>query len=376
MTVQIETLVQGGLGLAKCEDGKILLVDGALPGERVDVEIDRKSRNVDFAHVVNILSSSPERAFPACPKYGACGGCNLQHLDSEVQGRVKDALVKENLRRIAHIEKIPCDPVSCGPAWGWRIRCRFHVDLVHREVGFLAPKSSRLVPLDDCPVLSNPLRELLREKGQLLAEGRKAMFQGRGAHGLFEVPCFAGNEGISFDDKPVHISVFGVEFLASGNVFFQSNRMVLPSMAAFVKKWGEGERVIDLFSGVGTLSAFLGERESVTLVERNPSCRVLAQKNVPWGKAFTGDAARFSPKGAVDLVMVDPPRVGLDGKVPAMIASWRPKRVLYMSCNSVTLARDASLFVKEGYYPRHLAVFDMYPQTWEQEACLVLDRKE
>ncbi len=74
--------------------------------------------------------------------------------------------------------------------------------------------------------------------------------------------------------------------------------------------------------------------------------------------------------------MVDPPRVGLDGKVPAMIASWRPKRVLYMSCNSVTLARDASLFVKEGYYPRHLAVFDMYPQTWEQEACLVLDRKE
>ena len=116
--------------------------------------------------------------------------------------------------------------------------------------------------------------------------------------------------------------------------------------------------------------------KQVTLVEKNPSCRVLACRNVPWGKAFTGDAGRFKARGPIDLVLVDPPRTGLDKEVPSLIASWKPARVLYMSCNSVTLARDVARFLQVGYAPKRLAVFDMYPQTWEQEACIVLDRKE
>ena len=376
MIVQTENLVQGGLALAKDPEGKILLVDGALSGETVDVQVDRTTSTVGFAHVTNILSASPARVFPACPVYQSCGGCNLQHLASGLQAEMKDALVKENLRRIAGVEDVPSDPVASGPAWGWRIRSRFHVDLVHGKVGFLASKSNQLVALDDCPVLVGSLRNLIREKKQLLAEGRKAMFQGKGTRGLFEVSCFAGDDGISFDGKPVHISVAGIDFLVSGNVFFQSNREVLPAMASFIRRWGEGNRVIDLYSGVGTLSAFLGEREQVTLVEKNPSCRVLACRNVPWGKAFTGDAGRFKARGPIDLVLVDPPRTGLDKEVPSLIASWKPARVLYMSCNSVTLARDVARFLQVGYAPKRLAVFDMYPQTWEQEACIVLDRKE
>ncbi|MDD7201456.1 MAG: class I SAM-dependent RNA methyltransferase [Sphaerochaetaceae bacterium] len=376
MIVRTESLVQGGLALAKDPEGKILLVDGALSGETVDAQVDRTTASVSFAHVTNILSANPDRVFPACPVYQACGGCNLQHLASDKQAEVKDALVKENLRRIANVKDIPSDPVASGPAWGWRIRCRFHVDLVHGKVGFLASKSNQLVALDDCPVLVDSLRNLLQEKKQLLVEGRKAMFRGKGTRGFFEVACFAGDDGVSFDEKPVHVSVAGVDFLVSGKVFFQSNREVLPAMASFIRRWGEGDRIVDLYSGVGTLSAFLGERDHVALVEKNPSCRALASRNVPWGKAFTGDAGRFKARGPIDLVLVDPPRLGLDKGVPSLIASWKPRRILYMSCNSVTLARDVARFLQVGYAPRRLAVFDMYPQTWEQEACVVLDRKE
>lgn len=376
MIVKTENLVQGGLALAKDPEGKILLVEGALGGETVEVQIDRNTANVSFAHVTNILSHNPGRVFPSCPFYQACGGCNLQHLEDRLQAGVKDALVKENLRRIAGLEDIPSDPVASGPAWGWRIRTRFHVDLAGKRVGFLASKSNTLIPLDDCPVLVDSLMALLKEKTRLLEEGRKAMFKGKGKHGLFEVPCFAGDDGISFDDKPVHIRVAETDFEVSGNVFFQSNREVLPAMASFIRRYGEGDRVLDLYSGVGTLSAFLGKRAQVTLVERNPACRALAARNVPWGKAFTGDAGRFKAHGSLDLVLVDPPRTGLDKGVVELIASWKPRRVLAMSCNSVTLARDVARFLQAGYEPKRLAVFDMYPQTWEQEACIVLDRKE
>lgn len=375
MTVRIEKLVQGGLGLGRDEGGKVVLVEGALPGERVEAETIREKGDVTFARSVLVLEANAHRREPACPLYEQCGGCNLQHLDSAFQAQAKDALVKDNLRRIAHIEDVPSDPVAFGPFWNWRTRCRFHVDLTNKRVGFLAEKSGTLVPLDSCPVLAAMLNDLLKEKKRLLQAGREAMFQGRGKHGLFEVPCQAGDDGVSLGDDPVSLTVAGVTFAISASVFFQSNPYVLEDMASFVRAWTQGERVIDLYSGVGTLSAFAGKRDSVRLVERNPKCLALAKRNVPWGTAFTGDAGKFRVKDMVDTVLVDPPRVGLDAGVPDLIASWKPSRILYMSCNSVTLARDAARFLALGYQPVHLRVFDMYPQTWEQEAALVLDRR-
>lgn len=370
----LHELVQGGRALAALDDGKTLLVDGALPGEEVEVALDKRTSHLAMAHVVNIRRASPLRRIPPCPYFDRCGGCGAQYLKDEAQPQAKAAMVRDNLRRLAKVDGVPEDPVACGPSWGWRIRVRFHVDLGRKTVGFFSERSHEVVPLDGCPVLDPRLGALLADKRRLLEEGRKAMFAGRGRDGVFEVPCFCGDEALSFDDTPVRRSSGDVVLWASARVFFQSNPYVLAAMGAFVRTWAKGT-LLDLYSGVGTLSAFAGPSHPVTLVERQPECRNLARRNVPWGKAFSGDAGKWKEAGRPDTVLVDPPRVGLDAQVPALIASWRPSRILYLSCNSVTLARDVERICRFGYRPVRLAVFDMYPQTWEQEAGLVLEKE-
>lgn len=373
MTAVAERLVQGGLALAHGPDGRVILIDGALPGEKVEIAEDRRGSDFIRAHVKDILSPSPDRVEPLCPFYGTCGGCNLQHLESGKQAQVKEDLVKENLRRIAGIDGIPTEPVASGPAWGWRIRTRFHVDVGAKKAGFLRAGSSALVPLSDCPLLSGGLRNLLRDRSALWELGRKAMFSGANPkNGLFDVPAVEGDEGVSTGSRTVHIGGMALNALT----FFQSNRAVLPAMEAFVRENAVEGSVVDLYSGVGTLSHAIGSRPRVVLVEKNPACLGYAKENVPWGRAFTGDAGRFRPPFPVDNVVVDPPRTGLDAKVPALIASWKPRRILAMSCNSMTLARDLKRLCALGYVPLKLKVFDMYPQTWEQEACVVLERSE
>jgi 23S rRNA (uracil1939-C5)-methyltransferase len=376
MKARAETLVQGGVALSHDENGRILFIDGALPGEEVEVSVDKRTPDYTSCHVENILCASPDRVFPKCPFYGECGGCNLQMLSDGAQPEVKENLVRENLRRVAGIDAVPMDEMATGPMWGYRLRTRFHVDLAKKEVGYLGRKSNRLVPVDDCPILEKELNVLLKDKRQLLEQARKLMFLNKGKDGLFEVPVISGKDGLSFGEEVVHVDALSHCFAVSASVFFQGNRFVLPSMGQFVRDEAVGERVMDLYSGVGTFSAFVGKREKNILVEREPRCLSLARLNVPFGSPFSMDVAKWKGKEKVDTVIVDPPRGGLLGTVPSLIASWEPDRVIYMSCNTVTLARDAARFIALGYVPVRLKVFDLYPQTFEQEACLVFDRKE
>jgi len=368
-----EKLVQGGLAFARDASGKVLLIDGALPGETVGYEVDRKTPDYQMAHVTDILHASDDRVFPRCPLYGLCGGCDLQILAGEKQAAVKEALVRENLRRVGGVSDLPSLGVASGPFWEYRCRARFHVSLSQKQVGFLGRKSNTLVPVDDCPVLVGSLRALLREKKPLLEAARKAMFAGGGDHGLFEVNAFAGDDGVSLGGEVVHLTVDGKRFGVDGKVFFQGNAFVLPEMGRFVKENCVGDRVMDLYGGVGTFSSFIGDSKELVLVEQDPGCLRLARENVPFCKVYCGDVKDWKQKDRVDTVVVDPPRIGLEKPVPALIAGWKPKRIIYMSCNSVTLARDMALFLSCGYNPVMLKVFDMYPETFGQEACIVME---
>ncbi|MFA6845865.1 MAG: class I SAM-dependent RNA methyltransferase [Sphaerochaetaceae bacterium] len=376
MTVRCEKLIQGGLALSHGEKGQVILVKGALPGELVEIQLDEKKSDYLVCHVTTILEASPDRVEPLCPYYGICGGCDFQMLASAKQSEIKQLLVEENLRRIAGLDDLETEPVASGPMWNYRSRCRFHIDVRTKQIGFLGKRTNSVLDIKNCPVLVPQLNQLLLDRTFLWEEARKAMFSNKVSNGLVEVNVFCGDKDVTCDQKIVLATIGGHTFAVDGRVFFQGNAFLLPQMGSFVQQQTVGSIVMDLYGGVGTFSKFLGAERQITLVERDPNCLRLAKRNVPFASLYTQDVAQWKQTGPIDTVVVDPPRVGLADMVPAMIASWKPARIIYMSCDSVSLARDVSRFAKVGYTARRLKVFDMYPQTFGQEACVVLDGKE
>lgn len=398
LDVRIQKLVQGGDGFAVAPDGRAMFVAGALPGELVSCRTTQQKKNYLRAEVLEILEPSSERVEPPCPYYGRCGGCNLMHLASGAQAAAKRSIVLENLRRIGGLSQNDglfindCEENGINNlCWGYRSRVRFHVDQITSSVGFLGAGSADLVDIRHCPVLTPALEGLLDGGREELVRRAFPMSSGLGHDGrrpgptrtgasrrYAEIPVIAGDMELSFNSDIVGLTVAGRMFYVDSSVFFQSNRFVLPSLVSFVTAHVVGTRVMDLYSGVGTFSAFL-EREGleVVAVEREPRCLELARRNLSRTEFFTGAVERWGVgrHPAVDTVVVDPPRVGLDAGVPGMIASWRPRRIIYVSCDSVTLARDLQKFIQQGYSPVMVKVFDFYPQTFHQETVLVLDRE-
>lgn len=395
-TIRVRKLVQGGDGFTLAPDGRAVFIEGALPDELVSCEVTQEKKSFLRAELLEVLEPSPDRVVPVCPYYGVCGGCNLMHLASPIQAAAKRSIVLENLKRIGGISfddgmivEDSTENNSDNRHLGYRSRVRFHVDARTGAVGFLGAKSNTLVDIRHCPVLVPPLDELLGARRDTLVQRARDLssdhrgVQRRGVRkepsSLYaEVPVLAGDTELSFGPESVQVTVAGHVFHVDSSVFFQSNRFVLPELISFVIKQVVGPRVMDLYAGVGTFSSFLEPMDfDVVAVERDPRCLELARRNLSRTGFFTGDVKHWGAGRpmTVDTVVVDPPRVGLDSGVPEMIASWRPQRIVYVSCDSVTLARDLQRFVQQGYIPNSVKVFDFYPQTFHQETVLVLDRK-
>lgn len=387
MRLGIEKLVSRGDGLARYE-GKTIFVRGALPGETVIASVVEQKSDFDRAVVSEIVVASPDRVEPVCPHYGVCGGCDIQHMRTEAQSVHKEKVVKENLKRIGGFDAddpaggIRLLPVAAAKGWGYRTRVRFHVDIASGRAGFLARGSNELVDVWHCPVLCDSLNRLLDEKRPLLlkaARMRRATEGWQSRNRLTEVPAFAGDTQVSLSVREVAATVAGKTFWVDSNVFFQANRLVLPAMVDFVVSHISGPMVVDLYAGVGTFAAFAEESQrSVVAVERNKRCRELAARNLRRTEFFPMSAehwVRTHRNRQVSTVIVDPPRTGLDSPVVEAIAFWKPEAIVYVSCDSVTQARDIKRFMQQGYAVKALQVFDLYPQTFHVETCVLLSHK-
>ncbi len=380
MQFRIEKLIQGGAGLATDSQGKRVLIEGALPSELVEVSIVEEKPGFNRGQVDAILEASSDRVEPACPYWGICGGCDFQYASEESQGRLKQSIILDNLTRLGNVDisQVQIDETCCSPGWGYRNRVRFHVDIAKRSVGFLGRKSNTLISIGHCPILNDKLNNLLAQPEPVIAAARLLMFSNRtGKGGFVEVPAFAGDTEVSLLGKVVQHTVGGHTFFVSSDVFFQSNEKLVAPLGEYVKEHAIGDRVMDLYSGIGTFSMFLqaGGRHLVA-VERQKQCLGLAKQHLK-GIEFYTEAVENWAKGrmqAVDTVVVDPPRTGLDASLPALIASWNSKRIIYVSCNSVTLGRDLQRFALEGYTLKQVKVFDLYPQTFHHEVVAILDR--
>lgn len=359
MRAHVEKLVEGGFGLARI-DGRACFIHGALPGELVECQVIEEKPGYLKADLTAVLESSPHRVHPACKHYGTCGGCDFMHLTYEAQCRGKESIFLDNLKRIGGIDQtsVAILPMVSGEAWGYR--CRARLQRGASQWGFFSAASRNVVEIEHCPVLEARLNGLLFKKNSFLGNGR-------------ELSVFNGDEEVSFDGRIVKTTVHNKVFFVTNRVFFQSNKQLAGKLASLVADEILGESVLDLYAGVGFFSAFAEQKATVIAVEQNPLCISLAGMHLTKTKFFTGNAENFIPHVPIDTVIVDPPRTGLDKAVISHCVHWKAKRIIYVSCNTVTLARDLKRFSEVGYTLKRIGAFDFYPQTSHLEAVAVLD---
>ena len=366
MIVKAEKLAQGGRAVGRLEDGRVVFIDGLFPGEEAEISITEDKSSYCIAKVLSIITKSPERRESPCPKSSECGGCPWIELSYRAQLEAKIGIVKE---LFSDFEDLVFEEPVTGPEFGYRSRARFQYRIENGKarLGFCAENSNRNIYIANCPVVDTKLNDLIENPPRLNAWELKNS----------ELSCITADDGVLYDDRSGWITVSERRLPVSNKVFFQSNLILLPKLIDYVVSLTEGPDVMDLYSGVGTFSAFLEDKFDVTAVEINKFCLSLAKSHLKNTRFFTSPVEKWNPKEKkVDTVIVDPPRVGLDKKVPDMIASWNPKRIVYVSCYPPTMHRDVLRLKELGYKAESLKVFDFYPQTGHVETVVLMSREK
>jgi tRNA/tmRNA/rRNA uracil-C5-methylase (TrmA/RlmC/RlmD family) len=385
MEVRIERILPGGVGLAHA-GGRTVLVGLAAPGDLVRVRVESVRGKVSFASIVEVVEPSPLRIEPPCPYFGRCGGCDFQQLDYRAQLEAKVEIIRDCLRRIARIEPPSEIPITPSPLeWRYRARAQWQYDAVRKRLGYFERGSHRICDVAECPVLVPELQETLsglRERmGKDLLPTDAEDFQ-----------AVAGDEGVSLappldDVEPLEASraIAGNRYRFSAEGFFQINQSLLPQLVAFATDDARGDAALDLYCGVGLFTLPLARRfRHVTGVEGNPSAVAYARRNLAGtqlenavvecagvGEWLKTKALTHAP---VDLVLLDPPRAGLEEGATAGLLALRPQHITYVSCDPATLARDLQEILKGGYALGKIAAFDMFPQTHHVETVAFLHK--
>jgi 23S rRNA (uracil1939-C5)-methyltransferase len=395
-------MVQGGEGMARLPDGRVCFVQGGLPGELCKVELLQNKKDFTRGRVVKVLEKCTDRAEPKCPLFGKCGGCSLQHLASEKQASYLEQVERENFRRLAHAD-LPDDfKIHVGPAWGYRNRAR--VVIASKKdgkivYGFRMQKSNGMIPFANCPVLTPALNAFLKENASKIFEESMKVSKRPPRNFELDVNLFDNGKGdISYFYKGMPaqdfeksaisvVEIAGSQIRSDASVFFQSNLSLLPELVQSVQEAvdagiasGEASDVwlIDLFSGVGFFAAILKDKfKKITTVEREEGCLKHAKVNLNGADNVSAPAEEWLVKNVVDVpatLIVDPPRTGLPVEALTAIVKSSVNRLIYVSCDPVTLARDYAKFAQAGFSLKKAEGFAFYPQTPHLEMMFVLSR--
>lgn len=377
LIVDVDQLVAGGDGLARYE-GIPIFVPRTAPGDRVHIRLVARKPDYGRGEVIEVLRPGPGRREAPCPHYEACGGCDLQHLEDELQVALKAQAVVETLRRLSGIERLPQPEVVTGPAWSYRCRAQLHTEPGVDEVavGYRARKSSSLVSVRSCPVLVPELETLLPSLPSLLPPGSPR-----------RIDLLVGDSGAlstapvveTLPHGPVEISVDDFRYELDARCFFQGHRQLLPRLVRSVIGEWQGETAVDLYSGVGLFSLPLGERyRRVIAVEGDRIsaryARQNAKRNRSTGLEIVSKAVESwigSMPNSLDRIVMDPPRAGLTQRARQQILAKRPQRITYVSCHAAALARDLKTFLPE-YRLDTITLLDLFPQTGHMEAVVQL----
>ncbi|KVE32997.1 23S rRNA (uracil(1939)-C(5))-methyltransferase RlmD [Burkholderia sp. TSV86] len=419
------------------EPGKVIFVEGALPGERVTYSSFRRKPSYEQAQVVDIVRASVMRAQPKCAFFGTCGGCSMQHLDTRAQVAIKQRVLEDNLWHLAKLRSETMFSPIHGPSWGYRYRARLTVRHVAKKggvlVGFHERKSSYVADMTSCEVLPPHVSALLVPLRRLV-EGlsiRDRMPQIELAVGssvtalVLRVlePINAGDEALLREFADMHrvqfwlqpkgpdtvapfypldveldytLPEFGIRMPFKPTDFTQVNHQinrVLVGRALRLLAPARSDRVLDLFCGIGNFTLPLARlaREVVGIEGSDAlTTRALANAKANGVDGHTSFACRnlfdvtaddIRALGAFDKFLIDPPREGALAVSKALAeiaqsgAGPLPARIVYVSCNPSTLARDAGLLVHEaGYRLKGAGVVNMFPHTSHVESIALFEQ--
>jgi 23S rRNA (uracil1939-C5)-methyltransferase len=427
----IESLEHEGRGIARA-DGKTIFIEGALPGEIVDYSSYRKKPNYELANANAILKPSCQRVMSRCAYFGKCGGCSMQHLESTAQVAAKQRVMEDALWHLARLRPETVFQPLQGESWGYRHRARLSVRHVAKKggvlVGFHERRSSYVAVMDDCQVLPQRVAALIPELKKLInslsirdrlpqievsiGEDQVALvlriLESTSVQDEISLRAFAEQHSVVVYLQPggpdtverfhpleapvlaYSLPDFDITLQFSPTEFTQVNHGVNRMLVRRAMKLLDpqpGERVVDMFCGLGNFTLPIARSgASVLGIEGSPGLVSRAKSNAERNglqesceflvaNLFAATRESVSALGRFDKMLVDPPREGAIALVSSLDVDG-PSRIVYVSCNPATLARDAAVLVHEqGYLLRGAGIANMFPQTSHVESIALFERE-
>jgi 23S rRNA (uracil1939-C5)-methyltransferase len=350
--LEVESLAAGGDGVGRF-DGCVIFVPYTCPGDRLLAELVQVRRRYARGRLIHLHSAGPGRRDPPCPYFGCCGGCSWLHLDDDAQSEAREIILRDALTRIAALRELPpIEHVRSPRTFGYRSRAR--LGYADGHVGLRAAGSHQLVAIDRCLVLD----EQTHREFELL---RRNPPRGRG-----EVEIRGYEKEIEIADHRLQVSP---------GSFFQVNRSLWEAwVSAVIATCGTGELAVELYAGVGFFTFGLERNFTrVIAVERGSAASDLLRNS--GALVFKADAASWLPQQVgrltPDLLLLNPPRTGCDARVMHALRVLEPARVVYLSCEPTTLARDLAR-LGPRFRLTKLLLLEALPQTHHVEALAVL----
>ncbi len=444
VNVKITEISSSGTGFAIYENYPLFVPDAVI-GDELKVKVTKTNKNYGFAKIVSIDKPSKLRRTPPCPSYAKCGGCNLMHIDYKTQLDVKKSFVKNNLKRIAHLDEDDYifDGISGADSeFYYRNKAQFPVAVLNGKAvcGFYEQKSHRVVPTNDCMIQNEEINKTVNIILDFINKNKISVYDEKTHRGFIRhiyVRCTSADGGgimavivansakklknypqlidmlnknvellgliqnvntnktnvilgeeniLLYGSDTVYAQLDNLKFQISPHSFFQINYTQMQKLynkAVEYAKVSKDDTVFDLYCGVGSISLYVSRYAKnvvgVEIVESAvENAKVNAKiNNIENAEFFCGDCPQKTKqlieKGyKADVVIVDPPRKGCDESLLKLINEISPKRLVYVSCNSSTLARDALSLQEYGYKLKRVHCVDMFPQSVHIESVALL----
>jgi 23S rRNA (uracil1939-C5)-methyltransferase len=421
ITVTIEKLVHGGHGLAR-PDGRVVFVPEVLPDEVAQIQIREVKKDVAFGRLLQVLEPSPHRISPPCKIYSECGGCQIQHIASPRQPEIKKALVLDAFHRIGRMSEVNLQTMISSPSpYGYRTRTQLKARYVNQRarLGFYSEGTHRHVPVDECLVIHPELNKILKPLEQIMSEDRFKSLQPTSVHlnlssasreilvRLLLDARLASNElketgedlynrlkgtigsiaGLVLSPRRGARLTFGNDFIEerlgefryriSDGSFSQISPETAGLLVEQVVRLAElagSERVLELHCGIGTISLPVAARSAhlrgidanrVAIEDARFNAEANRIKNTEFicADAEQGLRQSLAEGRTYDRLVLDPPRAGLTKTEIDLIARLAPTKIIYVSCEMSTLARDLHRLGEQKYIMGRLQPVDMFPQT-------------
>jgi 23S rRNA (uracil1939-C5)-methyltransferase len=409
--ISIDSMAFKGYGVTRI-DGKVLFVPYAVTGDRAWVEVTGQKKKYSTGRLIQLIEPSPRRVNPPCPYFGSCGGCQWQHIDYPIQVELKKEILVDTLKRLGRLKQIPSIGVVPSPK-PYEYRIRIQLKVRDKAVGYYREGSHQIVDIDHCPI-SHPLvnRIIRKLRSELAAlqpikevEINVSPEEGNGmilihphsnerrfqpfakellqSESILRGIAIAGSGKSTFWGDPLNFRIpshqdGNLRFRISPGSFSQVNLEQNQALIQIVLQFSETnkeESVLDLYAGVGNLSLPLAPGAKEVLgIENNTMAVKDAQFNVERNgiqnchfiqgrvEHVLSDWKRETPQ----LIVLDPPRAGCK-TILDQVVRLKPQKIIYVSCEPTTFARDLRLFLERGYSLQRLSLIDMFPQTYHME---------